>query len=117
MIQPRLSFTPQRRVIAVDTHMNGEILRVVLDGLPALKASSPADALNELREYHDAFRRFVIEPPRGGDGVNACLLLPPFSEKSANSCPTCSIHVQPENTGPVLRNNGRHHRPVAQPSP
>lgn len=60
-------------------------MRVVLDGCPNLKARSAAEALQELRAEHEAFRRFVIEPPRGHDHINATLLLPPYSSEAART--------------------------------
>ena len=74
-----------REVTAVDVEIAGDVLRVVMDGTPRLRAKNPAEALRELRAEHDGFRRFVVSPPRGHDGINACVLLPPFSEEAART--------------------------------
>jgi len=79
MPSPCLNFTPARSVSAVDTLIAGDVLRIVLDGAPKLDARTPLEALRELRAEHQDFRRFVIEPPRGHDNIDACILLPPFS--------------------------------------
>lgn len=75
----KLRTKPLRKVLAVDTLVAGDVLRIVLDGLPDLRAASPLEALQELRDEHEEFRRFLVEPPRGHEGISACLLLPPFS--------------------------------------
>ena len=69
----------------VDAEIAGEVIRVITRGVPALGAQTPAIALQELRENHDDFRRFVLDPPRGHGDVNAALLLPPFSEGAART--------------------------------
>ena len=75
----KLNGDPSREVTVVDVEIAGDVLRVVVDGTPQLRAKNPADALQELRAKHDDFRRFVIAPPRGHDGIVACVLLPPYS--------------------------------------
>lgn len=85
MSRPSLSFAPSIAVSAVDTLIAGDVLRVVLDGSPALKAKGPLEALQELRAEHQDFRRFVIEPPRGHAEINACLLLYPFSSDAVRT--------------------------------
>jgi proline racemase len=79
MPHPSLNFTPPHAVSAVDVLIAGDVLRIVLDGAPKLKAKSPMEALQELRAEHEDFRHFVINPPRGHEDIEACLLLPPFS--------------------------------------
>ena len=69
----------------VDAQIAGEIIRVITRGVPALGAQTPAMALQELRDNHDDFRRFVLDPPRGHGDVNAALLLPPFSERAVRT--------------------------------
>ncbi len=76
-MRPYLTNVP--RITALDAAMAGDVLRVVTEGSPALRAASALEALAELRGEHEAFRRFLIEPPRGHRDLNACLLLPPFS--------------------------------------
>ncbi|MEM9046069.1 MAG: proline racemase family protein [Pseudomonadota bacterium] len=70
---------PSKPILFADALIGMDVLRVVLQGAPSLSATTPSEALAELRESHDAFRQFVVAPPRGHQGVNACILLPPFS--------------------------------------
>ncbi|ANO51751.1 proline racemase family protein [Woeseia oceani] len=65
-----------RRITVVDSHTEGEPTRLVLDGGPALSAATVADAVHELRRDHDAFRKAVINEPRGSDILVGALLLP-----------------------------------------
>ncbi|SHK03541.1 Proline racemase [Shimia gijangensis] len=73
------------RAQVADVEICKDILRVVLEGAPELQARTPLDALAELRANHDAFRRFLLEPPHGHADVNACLLLPAM-EVGAQNC-------------------------------
>lgn len=89
---PRLSYDTMHRlaqnvasssvVSAVDTSIAGDVVRVVVDGFPKLKAKNAKDALQELRADHEEFRHFLIDPPRGYRDINAILLLPPLSPKT-----------------------------------
>ena len=80
-----LSFRPTRRVKVVDVVIAGDVLRVVLDGAPDLRANNAVEALQELRQEHDEFRRFIVCPPRGNERINACLLLPPYSPDTVST--------------------------------
>ena len=82
---PNLRSKPRRRVLVVDTHIAGEIIRVVLDGFPPLESTNAAEALVELRTQHDDFRRFLIDPPRGHNEVNAALLFPAYSDEATRT--------------------------------
>ena len=44
-------------VTAADIVMGGDVLRIVLGGLPVLKSAAAVGALQELREEHEEFRR------------------------------------------------------------
>ncbi len=79
MTQSTPTPSPSHTVSAVDVLISGDVLRIVLDGTPKLRARNALEALQELRAEHEDFRSFVIDPPRGHPGVDACLLLPPFS--------------------------------------
>jgi proline racemase len=81
----QLNFIPKQRATVVDVSICGDILRVVMDGFPELKATNPAEILQELRQHHNDFRHFLIDHPRGHEYVNACLLLPPFSKKAVRT--------------------------------
>lgn len=76
---------PDGPVLAYDTVVSGDILRIVVKGLPKLRAGTASGMLAELRLEHDDFRKFVIQPPRGYEGLSACLLLPPETGGSTRS--------------------------------
>ncbi|MBT8084867.1 MAG: hydroxyproline-2-epimerase [Woeseia sp.] len=67
----------------IDSHTGGEPTRVVMRGAPALRATSLADAVRELREEHDDFRRSVINEPRGSEILVGALVLPAFESGNA----------------------------------
>jgi len=85
MSRPSLSVRPTKIVSAVDTSIAGDVVRVVMDGFPNLRAKNAMQALQELRAEHEEFRRFLIELPRGHDDINAILLLPPTSSEAART--------------------------------
>ncbi len=65
------------RLRVIDSHTGGEPTRVVLDGLPALRARSAAERVQELRTHHDELRTGVVLEPRGSDVLVGAYLLPP----------------------------------------
>lgn len=73
------------QALVTDVEICGDVLRVVTQGAPDLQVESPADLLGQLRVHHDDYRRFLLEPPRGHQDVNACLLYPSFSEQARAS--------------------------------
>ena len=66
-----------RRVPVIDSHTGGEPTRVVLSGGPDCGGGSVAEKLSVFRERHDAFRRAVVNEPRGSDLLVGALLVPP----------------------------------------
>ena len=71
------------QVEVIDSHTGGEPTRVVMRGGPLLSASTMAGRVDELRERHDAFRRSVVDEPRGADLLVAALLCPPVAPHCA----------------------------------
>jgi 4-hydroxyproline epimerase len=61
----------------IDSHTGGEPTRVVLEGGPALPASSLKEKLSLLRTRHDSFRSAVVNEPRGSDVLVGALLTEP----------------------------------------
>lgn len=72
-----------KTIDVIDSHTGGEPTRVVTGGAPNLRARSVVDAVRELRDKHDEFRRAVINEPRGSDILVGALLLPAFEAGSA----------------------------------
>ena len=66
-----------QHINVVDSHTGGEPTRVVIDGGPDLGGGSVADRLGVFRERHDAFRRAVVNEPRGSDVMVGVLLVEP----------------------------------------
>jgi 4-hydroxyproline epimerase len=72
---------PDMRV--VDSHTEGEPTRVVIDGWPALTATTMGGRRDELRAQHDHLRRAVVCEPRGHAAIVGALLTPPVTPGSA----------------------------------
>ncbi len=72
-----------KTIDVIDSHTGGEPTRVVLRGAPPLRARSARDAVQELRDEHDEFRRAVINEPRGSEILVGAVLLPPADPQSA----------------------------------
>ncbi len=66
-----------RNVFAIDSHTGGEPTRVVVRGGPDLGGGSVAQQAECFRDSHDAFRRFVVNEPRGAEVLVGALLCPP----------------------------------------
>lgn len=84
--RPTTDLTTRAEVTAVDILIAGDVVRVILSGAPALDAETLDDALTELRGKHEPFREFIMQHPRGHDGiVDSAILLPPVSKTAARS--------------------------------
>jgi proline racemase len=68
---------PDMRV--VDSHTEGEPTRVVIEGWPALKATTMEARRDELRREYDHLRRAVVCEPRGHAAIVGALLTPPVT--------------------------------------
>jgi 4-hydroxyproline epimerase len=65
------------RISILDTHTAGEPTRVVLDGGPDLGTGPLADRCTLFAQGFDAYRRAVVNEPRGSDVLVGALLCPP----------------------------------------
>jgi 4-hydroxyproline epimerase len=72
-----------RTMTVVDSHTEGEPTRVVVEGWPALLASTMDGRREELVRRHDSLRRAVVLEPRGHDAIVGALLTPPVSPGAA----------------------------------
>ena len=72
-----------RKIHVIDSHTGGEPTRVVLDGGPDLGDGDMAARRDRFRDEHDAFRRGVINEPRGWDAMVGAMLCPPVNPDSA----------------------------------
>jgi 4-hydroxyproline epimerase len=74
------------RIHVIDSHTGGEPTRTVIDGGPDLGDGPMSERLSLFARKHDAFRRAVVNEPRGSDVLVGALLLPP-------SNPACATGV------------------------
>ena len=74
------------RIHVIDSHTGGEPTRTVIDGGPDLGNGPMSERLSLFARKHDAFRRAVVNEPRGSDVLVGALLLPP-------SNPACATGV------------------------
>ena len=69
--------TSIKKVHVVDSHTGGEPTRVVINGGPDVGSGSVAEQLMVFREQHDAFRRALVNEPRGSDVLVGAMLVKP----------------------------------------
>lgn len=67
----------------IDSHTGGEPTRLIVSGGPELGRGPLAERLQRLREHHDAWRRAVVNEPRGSEVIVGALLCEPESPASA----------------------------------
>lgn len=65
------------RVLAIDSHTEGEPTRVIISGGPDLGSGTIATRTECFRKDHDDFRKAVVLEPRGSDVLVGALLCPP----------------------------------------
>jgi 4-hydroxyproline epimerase len=61
----------------IDSHTGGEPTRLVLAGLPELRAQTMIAARAELQQHHDHYRKALASEPRASDIMVGAYLLPP----------------------------------------
>lgn len=66
----------------VDSHTEGEPTRVVVDGWPALEATTMEERRLEVAGRFDALRRATVLEPRAHEAVVGALLTPPVSPEA-----------------------------------
>ncbi|HEX3632377.1 MAG TPA: 4-hydroxyproline epimerase [Casimicrobiaceae bacterium] len=73
---------PPTRII--DSHTAGEPTRVVVSGGPDLGDGDMAQRRQRFRDEHDAWRKAIVNEPRGSDVLVGALLCPPVD--AGNAC-------------------------------
>jgi 4-hydroxyproline epimerase len=68
----------------IDSHTGGEPTRVVVSGGPDLGDGDMAQRRHRFRDKHDAWRRAIVNEPRGSDVLVGALLCAPAD--AANTC-------------------------------
>jgi 4-hydroxyproline epimerase len=66
----------------IDSHTGGEPTRLVIEGGPNLGHGTLAERRERFRQHHDAWRRALMNEPRGSDVLVGALLCPPEHESS-----------------------------------
>lgn len=68
-----------RRIVTVDAHAEGEPLRVVIAGFPALRGQTVLDRRRDAGARCDAVRRTLMWEPRGHADMYGCIVGPPVT--------------------------------------
>ncbi|MBO1626292.1 proline racemase family protein [Bacillus arachidis] len=71
-----------KAITTVDAHIAGEPLRLIMNGVPLLKGHTLQEKQKELVENYQAFRRIIMQEPRGHAAMNGCMIVPSCSEKA-----------------------------------
>ena len=79
----------------IDSHTGGEPTRVVVSGGPDLGGGEMAARRDRFRDTHDAWRRAIVNEPRGSDVLVGALLCTPADARS-----TCGV-IFFNNIGPI----------------
>jgi len=66
-----------KQIQVIDSHTGGEPTRVVINGGPDLGGGSVTDQLANFQEHHDAYRRAIVNEPRGSDVLVGAMLVKP----------------------------------------
>jgi len=68
----------------IDSHTGGEPTRVIVSGGPDLGSGDMAQRRDRFRDTHDAWRRALVNEPRGSDVIVGAMLCAPHD--SASTC-------------------------------
>lgn len=66
----------------VDVHVEGEPLRIIIDGLPEIKGETQLERRAYCMENLDHIRELLMFEPRGHHGMYGCIITPPAKETS-----------------------------------
>ena len=69
--------TAGRRIQTIDLHTEGEPLRVILGGFPALQGASILEYRRHVRQQFDQLRTALMWEPRGHADMYGCIVTPP----------------------------------------
>lgn len=67
------------RIRTIDSHAEGEPLRVILDGFPQPEGETVLERRRYAREHFDHLRRSLMWEPRGHADMYGCLIMPPVT--------------------------------------
>ena len=77
---------PNGPIRVIDSHTGGEPTRVVISGVPDLGSGDMAQRRARFAKEHDAWRRAIVNEPRGSDVIVGALLCEPLDRAS-----TCGV--------------------------
>jgi trans-L-3-hydroxyproline dehydratase len=84
-IQEHKFFEPSQdwqKIHTIDMHTGGEPLRVILDGIPALKGDNVLAYRRDMKNNHDHIRTALMYEPRGHADMYGCILVPPNDDEA-----------------------------------
>jgi proline racemase len=70
-------------ITTIDSHTEGEVTRLIVDGLPPVTGATMMEKLISFRTDHDAVRRLLTREPRGSRQVLAALVTEPVTSDAA----------------------------------
>jgi trans-L-3-hydroxyproline dehydratase len=70
------------RIQTLDTHTEGEPLRIILSGLPELKGNTIIEYQKYMQNNYDHLRTALMWEPRGHADMYGCILTPPVTEEA-----------------------------------
>ncbi len=68
------------KISTIDSHTEGEPLRIFAGGLPKIKGSTILEMRRDLIENHDYIRTALMWEPRGHADMYGCIITPPTTE-------------------------------------
>ena len=68
--------------VAIDTHTEGEPLRIIIGGYPDLEGPTILDRRRQAASRYDELRTALMWEPRGHADMYGCLIVPPISPKA-----------------------------------
>ena len=81
-----MTSSPNGPIRIIDSHTGGEPTRVVISGAPDLGKGDMAQRRARFAQEHDAWRRAIVNEPRGNDVIVGALLCEPVDRGS-----TCGV--------------------------
>jgi len=70
------------KIRTIDTHTEGEPLRIITDGFPEIKGSTILEKRQYLKEHLDNFRTVLMFEPRGHADMYGCIITPPAAKNA-----------------------------------
>ena len=68
--------------VTIDAHTEGEPLRIILGGFPALNGPTILRRRRQAARRHDALRKALMWEPRGHADMYGCLIMPPVTPEA-----------------------------------